>query len=145
MSQANSSNSNSSSISSSLNQLKLNNLPQLKLSHTAKTTILSNQIIQFIVDEIKKIPHFETMNNDLHLFLFICNCIENLQRSDLNPKLIKKDIFLEIVKQLFPTLSTDNLMFLDNFVDFICSNGLVNRVSYFSYVYNALKKNLPGN
>ena len=54
MSQANSSNFNSSSISSSLNQLKLNNLPQLKLSHTAKTTILSNQIIQFIVDEIKK-------------------------------------------------------------------------------------------
>ena len=144
MNQANS-NSNSSSISSSLNQLKLNNLPQLKLSHTAKTTILSNQIIQFIVEEIKKIPHYETMNNDLHLFLFICNCIENLQRSDLSPKLIKKDIFLEIVKQLFPSISTENLMFLDNFVDFMCSNGLVNKVSYFSYVYSCVKKNFSGN
>ena len=85
------------------------------------------------------------MNNDLHLFLFICNCIENLQRSDLSPKLIKKDIFLEIVKQLFPSISTENLMFLDNFVDFMCSDGLVNKVSYFSYVYSCVKKNFSGN
>ena len=38
-----------SSISSSLNQLKLGNLPQLKMSKTAKTTILTQQIIEFIV------------------------------------------------------------------------------------------------
>ena len=88
---------------------------------------------------------YETLSNDLHLLAHICNMIENLQRSDLSPKLNKKDIFLEIVKQLFPTLSTDNLMFLDTFVDFICSNGLVNRVSYFSNAYNAIKKNLSGN
>ena len=138
-------NSNSSSISSSLNQLKLNNLPQLKLSHTIKTSILSVQIVEYIVNEIKLIPSYETLSNDLHLLAHICNMIENLQRSDLSPKLNKKDIFLEIVKQLFPNLSTDNLMFLDTFVDFICSNGLVNRVSYFSNAYNALKKNLPGN
>ena len=100
---------------------------------------------EYIVNEIKLIPSYETLSNDLHLLAHICNMIENLQRSDLSPKLNKKDIFLEIVKQLFPTLSTDNLMFLDTFVDFICSNGLVNRVSYFSNAYNALKKNLPGN
>ena len=69
---------NSNSISSSLNQLKIGNLPQLKLSNTAKTTILSNQIVQFIVSEVQKIPQYETMSQDLHLFLFICNCIENL-------------------------------------------------------------------
>ena len=40
----------SSSISSSLNQLKTNNLPKLKLSNTIKTSILSNQIVEYIVN-----------------------------------------------------------------------------------------------
>ncbi len=51
-----------SSISSSLNQLKLGNLPQLKMSKTAKTTILTQQIIEFIVNEVKVIPNFQKSN-----------------------------------------------------------------------------------
>jgi hypothetical protein len=85
-------NSNSS-ITSSLNQLKLDNLPKIKLSHTVKTSILSTQIIEYIVNEIKLIPNYETLSQDLHLLTHICNMIENLQRSDLSPKLEKKKIF----------------------------------------------------
>ncbi len=86
-----------SSISSSLNQLKLGNLPQLKMSKTAKTTILTQQIIEFIVNEVKVIPNFQTMSTDLHLMHHICNVIENLERKDLEPKLDKKALFLDIV------------------------------------------------
>ena len=135
-------NSSSSSITSSLNQLKLDNLPKIKLSHTVKTSILSSQIIEYIVNEIKLIPNYETLSNDLHLLTHICNMIENLQRSDLSPKLDKKEIFLEIIKLLFPDLKTENHIFINNFVDFICSNNLVKRVSNFSKVYSVLKKNL---
>lgn len=138
-------NSSSSSISSSLNQLKLDNLPKIKLSHTIKTSILSSQIIEYIVNEIKLIPNYETLSSDLHLLTHICNMIENLQRSDLSPKLDKKEIFLEIIKQLFPELTTENHIFISNFVDFICSNNLVKRVSNFSKVYSVLKKNLSSN
>ena len=136
---------NSNSISSSLNQLKIGNLPQLKLSNTAKTTILSNQIVQFIVSEVQKIPQYETMSQDLHLFLFICNCIENLERTELSPKLDKKTIFLDIIKLLFPDLSAQQINFLDTFTDFVCSNQLVKKVSNFSRVYSSIKKNLSGN
>ena len=137
-------NSNSS-ITSSLNQLKLDSLPKIKLSHTVKTSILSSQIIEYIVNEIKLIPNYETLSQDLHLLTHICNMIENLQRSDSSPKLEKKEIFLEIIKHLFPNLSTENHIFLNNFVDFICSNGLVKRVSNFSRVYSSIKKNLSSN
>ena len=67
------SNSNSSSKSCSLNQLKLNNLPQLKLSHTAKATILSNQIIEFIVEEIKKKYHImkQWIMINIYFFLYV--------------------------------------------------------------------------
>jgi hypothetical protein len=134
-------NSNSS-VTSSLNQLKLTNLPQLKLSATAKTTILSNQIIEFIVSEIKLIPNYDQMSTDLHLMNHIANVIENLERKDLDPKLEKKTLFLEIVKQIFPNLSTDQLMFLDNFADFIVSHNLVSKVSTLTKFANVVKKNL---
>ena len=135
-------NNNQSSVSSSLNQLKLSNLPQLKLSSSAKTTILSKQIIEFVVSEIKLIPDFEVMSTDLHLMHHIANVIENLERKDLDPKLDKKHLFLEIIKALFPNLSTDHMMFLDNFADFICASNLVNKISTVSKVLGTVKKNL---
>ena len=131
-----------SSISSSLNQLKLGNLPQLKMSKTAKTTILTQQIIEFIVNEVKVIPNFQTMSTDLHLMHHICNVIENLERKDLEPKLDKKALFLDIVKQLFPDLNTNQLSFLDNFADFICASNLIAKVTTMQKVHQLVKKNL---
>ena len=135
-------NNNQSSVSSSLNQLKLSNLPQLKLSKTAKTSILSSQIIEFVVGEVKLIPNFDSMSTDLHLMHHIANVIENLERRDLDPKLDKKHLFLEIIKALFPSLSTDHMMFLDNFADFICASNLVNKISTVSKMIGSVKKNL---
>ena len=137
-------NSNSS-ITSSLNQLKITSLPQLKLSHTVKTSILSAQIVEFIVNEVKLIPHYETLSQDLHLMNHIANLIENLERRDLDPKLDKKTLFLDIIKQLFPNLNTDQLSFLDNFADFIVSHNLVGKVSTLSKFVSSVKKNLSSN
>ena len=136
-------NNNRSSKSSSLNQLKLHNLPQLKLSRTAKTSILSSQIIEFIVAEIKLIPNFENMATDLHLMHHIANVIETLERKDLDPKLDKKALFLDIIKQLFPNLSTDHIMmFLDNCADLICASNLVHKISTVSKVLCSVKKKI---
>jgi hypothetical protein len=137
-------NSNSS-ITSSLNQLKISSLPQLKLSHTVKTSILSAQIVEFIVNEVKLIPHYETLSQDLHLMNHIANLIENLERRDLDPKLDKKTLFLDIIKQLFPNLNTDQLSFLDNFADFIVSHNLVSKVTTLSKFVSSVKKNLSSN
>jgi len=137
-------NSNSS-ITSSLNQLKISSLPQLKLSHTVKTSILSAHIVEFIVNEVKLIPHYETLSQDLHLMNHIANLIENLERRDLDPKLDKKTLFLDIIKQLFPNLNTDQLSFLDNFADFIVSHNLVSKVSTLSKFVSSVKKNLSSN
>ena len=134
-----------SSITSSLNQLKISSLPQLKLSHTVKTSILSAQIVEFIVNEVKLIPHYETLSQDLHLMNHIANLIENLERRDLDPKLDKKTLFLDIIKQLFPNLNTDQLSFLDNFADFIVSHNLVSKVSTLSKFVSSVKKNLSNN
>jgi hypothetical protein len=135
----NQNNNQPSSITSSLNQLKLGNLPQLKLSKSVKTSILSSQIIEFVVLEIKLIPNFENMARDLNLAHHICMMIENLERRDLDPKLNKKQLFLDIVKQLFPDFTVVELLLLDNFVDFICASKLVNKISTVLKVLGSVK------
>ena len=81
------------------------------------------------------------MSTDLHLMHHIANVIENLERRDLDPKLDKNTLFLEIIKNLFPNLSTDHMMFLDNFADFICASNLVNKISTVSKVLCSVKNN----
>ena len=88
---------------STLSQLKTGNLPKLKLSKTAKSTIVSNEIKKFIVNDIKLIPNFETMNTDLELVKHICNMVEELNRKEVDPKIDKKAIVLDVLKLLFPS------------------------------------------
>ena len=81
------------------------------------------------------------MARDLNLAHHICMMIENLERRDLDPKLDKKQLFLDIVKQLFPDLTVVELSLLDNFVDFICASKLVNKISTVSKVLGSVKTN----
>jgi len=129
-----------SSLASSLNQLKTHRLPKLKLSKSAKSTVLTNQIKEYIIEELTSIPSYETMSFDLQLMKYICLMIENLEGSDLDPKLDKKAIFLEIVKTVFPNLSVEILMLLDNFTDFAVNENLISKVSTLNSVVSSIKK-----
>jgi hypothetical protein len=80
------------------------------------------------------------MSTDLHLMHHIANVVENLERKDLEPELDKKQLFIDIVKILFPDLKTEQLSFLDNFADFICASNLVNKVSTMTQVFTSIKK-----
>lgn len=125
---------------SSLTQLKTGNLPKLKLSKTAKSIILSNEIKTFIVDDIMKIPNFELMKTDLELVKHICAMVQELNRKDVDPKIDKKAIVLDVIKTLFPDLSVDHTMMIDSFIDFICQNDLINKISTVSKFVGSIKK-----
>jgi hypothetical protein len=127
---------------STLNQLKTKNLPKLKLSKTAKSTILTNQIRDFIVADISKIPNFETLKTDLELIKHICNMIENLEKTDLDPKIDKKAIALDVIKSLFPDLTTDQTMFIDSFIDFVVSNSMVSKMSTMTNILGSIKNGI---
>lgn len=131
----------SSQSISTLTQIDTNNLPKLKLSKTAKSTILTNEIKSFIVNDIMLIPHYNTMKCDLELVKHCCSMIEELNKKNVNPKIDKKGIALDIIKTLFPDLSTDQIMMIDSFIDFCCQNDLINKVSTFTKIISSLKKN----
>lgn len=130
----------SSQSISTLTQIDTNNLPKLKLSKTAKSTILTNEIKSFIVNDIMLIPHYNTMKCDLELVKHCCSMIEELNKKNVNPKIDKKGIALDIIKTLFPDLSTDQIMMIDSFIDFVCQNDLINKVSTFTKIISSLKK-----
>lgn len=125
---------------STLTQLKTTNLPKLKLSKTAKSTILTNEMKNFIINDIKMIPNYETMKTDLELVKHLCSMVEELNRKELDPKIDKKSIVLDVLKILFPDLSVEQTMFMDTFIDFICQNDLISKVSTVSKVVGSLKK-----
>jgi len=128
-----------SSLESSFNQLKTNRLPKLKLSKSAKSTVLTNQIKEYIIEELQSVPNYDTMSYDFQLMKFIMLMIENLEGNDLDPKLDKKAIFLEIVKTVFPNHSTEVFMLLDNFADFAVSEKLVSKVTKFDTIIDNVK------
>ena len=125
---------------STLSQLKTGNLPKLKLSKSAKSTILSNEIKTFIVKDIMLIPNYETMKTDLELVKHLCNMVEELNRKEVDPKIDKKSIVLDVLKLLFPDLSVDQIMMMDTFIDFICQNDMVSKLSSVSKFVGSLKK-----
>lgn len=134
-----SSNPPTSKSVSTLTQLKTANLPKLKLSKTAKSTILTNEMKNFIINDIKMIPNYETMKTDLELVKHLCSMVEELNRKELDPKIDKKSIVLDVLKILFPDLSVEQTMFMDTFIDFICQNDLISKVSTVSKVVGSIK------
>jgi len=134
------SSTNSTSLTSSLTQIKTSHLPKLKLSKTAKSTILTNEIKTFIINDIKLIPNFELMKTDLELVKHIANMVEELNRKEVDPKIDKKSIVLDVIKTLFTDLSVDHTMMIDSFIDFICQNDMVNKISTVSKIVGSLKK-----
>ena len=135
-----SSNPPTSKSVSARTQLKTANLPKLKLSKTAKSIILSNEIKTFIINDIKLIPNYETMKTDLELVKHICSMVEELNRKEVDPKIDKKAIVLDVLKILFPELSVEQTMMIDTFIDFICQNDLISKISSVSKFVGSLKK-----
>jgi hypothetical protein len=86
------------------------------------------------------IPNFETMKTDLELVKHICNMVQELNRKEVDPKIDKKAIVLDVLKILFPDLSIDQTMMIDTFIDFICQNDMVNKLSSVSKFVGSLKK-----
>ena len=58
-----------------------------------KTGLINNLIKwdqDFIVNDMKLIPNYETMSSDLELVKHICNMVEELNRKEVDPKIVKK-------------------------------------------------------
>ena len=67
-----------SEIISTFSQINPQKLKNLSINNSGKSTILKNEIIDFILKDIQKIPNCQILKNDVEVLLHICNLIENL-------------------------------------------------------------------
>ena len=117
-----------------INPLKIQHLT---FKNSARHVMLKNEIIDFVIKEIQKIPNYQEMKNNLELIRFVCNMLENLITNN-NEKIDKKQTVIDIISQLFCFFNEDDKKAIANQVQFLFDNKFIKKVS----MIKILKKTL---
>lgn len=76
--------------------------PYVSMKNSLKMKSDLNDIIKQIIERVREIDGYESLNMDLELLTFVCNIIENeLVNKKGKAKHDKKQICIEIYKKLF--------------------------------------------
>jgi hypothetical protein len=106
-------------------------LSLITLKHNIFVDAKYNQAKKLIIDRINELNLTDIKyKNDNEFLTFVCNLIENLITK--NDKVSKKELAIDIFKQVFQIENYDELDLLRKNVDFICNQGtLVKKLSYY--------------
>jgi len=107
-----------------INPLKIKHLT---LKNSAKHVMLKNEIIDFIIKEIQKIPNYQEMKNNLELVRFICNMLENLIVNN-DENIDKKQTVIDILTQLFFFNTGTDKTSIENQIQFLFDNGFIKKI-----------------
>ena len=108
-----------------INPLKIQHLT---LKNSAKHVMLKNEIIDFIIKEIQKIPNYQEMKNNLELVRFICNMLENLIVNN-DENIDKKQTVIDILTQLFFFNTGTDKLSIENQIQFLFDNGFIKKIA----------------
>ena len=99
----------------------------VKFKNTLRTFNSSVSLSDAIINKIVQIPKFQDLQQDVELILFICSSVENGLKNDV--KTDKKQMVLDIMKKIFPTLTQEEQTFIGNTIQFLFNNGSIVRFS----------------
>jgi hypothetical protein len=126
-----------SSETSKFTQINPLKVQHLTFKNSAKHVMLKNELIEFVIKEIQKIPNYQELKNNLELIRFVCNMLENLI-SNNNEKIDKKQTVIDIISQLFCTFSDEDKKAISNHVQFLFDNKFIKKVSIVKKVKKTL-------
>jgi hypothetical protein len=118
------------------------------ISHknSTKKNMKSQQLVDFIVSDLKQIPNILTLKNDLETILRICKIIENvvLKKDGIN----KIDIIIKVFSLIFNNgneLPPNDTLTLKSHVTFLLNTGDITKIKNVKkitkYVYNFISAN----
>jgi len=113
---------------STFSQINPQKLKSLSINNSGKSTILKNEIVDFILKDIQKIPNSQSLKNDVEILLHICNLIENLISKN-KQKINKKQLVIDIMTQVFYLNSDDEKNALEKQIQFLYDNKLIIKVT----------------
>jgi hypothetical protein len=118
---------------STFSQINPQKLKTLSINNSGKSTILKNEIVDFILKDIQKIPNSQSLKNDVEILLHICNLIENLISKN-KQKINKKQLVIDIMTQVFYLNSDDEKNALEKQIQFLYDNKLIIKVTTLNQV-----------
>jgi hypothetical protein len=118
---------------STFSQINPQKLKNLSINNSSKSTILKNEIMDFILKDIQKIPNFQMLKNDVEILLHICNLIENLISKN-KQKIDKKQLVIDIMCQVFYLNSDVEKDAVAKQIQFLYDNKLITKVTKFNQV-----------
>ena len=118
---------------STFSQINPQKIQSLSINNTGKSTILKNEIMDFILKDIQKIPNFQTLKNDVEILLHLCNLIENLISKN-KQKIDKKQLIIDIMAQVFYLNSDAEKDTISKQIQFLYDNKLITKVTTMNQV-----------
>ncbi len=118
---------------------KNSKLDLVKIADTSsvKKTINLNCALMELDSKIAELGDLSHLVDNPSLVLHVCNLVENISKVVLSG-LEKKDIVIKIVVRLFPVLNNDaDKLKMSKLIDFICSVGILHKVSSISVTQGA--------
>ena len=105
------------------------NLSLVKATGALKKQIGINQLFNEIMDIVNKMGDISSLKGEKALLEHIMQMVENSQTVKLKGN-EKKALVIRIVTSLFPILNNEqDLRLLNLDIDYICSKGLINKIS----------------
>jgi hypothetical protein len=100
----------------------------------------NSSAISIIIKHLKVIPNFAMKSNNTEI-LRACNLIENLgiqKKGDVT----KKDVFINVYKQLFSDITDESLSEALHIIDFLLAHKLIRKIKIYKRVVRFVKLNL---
>ena len=116
--------------------LNVNVLENVKENKTSKREKKKEQIINYVVDDLKKNPHLN--KSDVASVSRCCQLVENMVKK--KDKIDKLELVVMIFNKIFQHLQPAEIDIIKNVVQFVLDSKLIHKVKMYVKVYSWVKK-----
>lgn len=124
--------------------MESNSIDFITPTPTLHSFLVTNKIVEIIVNRIKEIPNHHQLRLSLDMVLFICNMIENLvYENDVKAKDQDKNFKREIALNVYKFLEwtkDDDKQFLFNSIQFLWSSGRIKKISFCKRLWSKVRR-----
>lgn len=107
----------------------------LNFKHSILRKLKTEKLKSGIIEKLREIPDLENLKMDIEVSLFICRCIETEVKKE--DKIIKKDLFIEIIQSVF-NLNRDEILIVEKQIDFLHENNKITKSKIINYICNSV-------
>ena len=98
-----------------------------------KNHLLKNVKVNAVIEQIRKriegLPNYSQYKNDVEFLLLVCNMIEHLVVK--KDKINKKELLLDIYKQVFVGITPAELANIEANIEFLLNNKKIKKQSFY--------------